>query len=81
MAGPPSDRAMMETAMSGVAVPVMSTCPVPSLPNRAACSAVPTPLSVRAANTAQARYVSSCPALRATMDMYNTDCGRMSITP
>ena len=65
--GPPSDKAVMETAMYAAAGPISSRWPEPSRRRRVVCSIVVRPLTIRPANTAHARYESSRPALRTTI--------------
>ena len=53
--GPPSTRAVTETAMKTPEVPMSRMCPAPIRPTRLACSTVVTPLTASAANTAHDR--------------------------
>ena len=53
--GPATTRAATQTAMNAPDVPMISTCPDPRRPHRAACSTVVSPLTTIAANTPQAR--------------------------
>ncbi len=66
-AGPPSARALTETPMKATGGPIASTCPAPTRPSLAACSAVETPLTATAQNTAHDRYASVPPAARMAM--------------
>ena len=55
IAGPPSVSAVMQMAIAGSDVPITSTCPMPTRPNRKACNKVVTPLTISIAKTAQVR--------------------------
>ena len=53
--GPATTRAATQTAMNAPDVPMISRCPDPMRPHRAACSTVVRPLTTIAANTPHAR--------------------------
>ena len=55
LAGPPICKAATLTAMNAPDVPMMSTCPEPNRPMRAACNAVVRPHTIIAANTPHTR--------------------------
>ena len=55
VAGPASSSAATHTAMNAPDVPMMSTCPEPKRPHRAACSTVVSPQTTIAANTPHVR--------------------------
>ena len=54
-ATPPCESARTQTAMAGVALPEIRTCPAPKRPKRKACSIVTSPQTSNAAKTAQDR--------------------------
>ena len=55
VAGPPSFKAATQTAMKAPDVPMISTCPEPKRPHRAAWSTVVRPQTTKAANTPHTR--------------------------
>ena len=77
--GPPSTRAVTQTAMNAADVPISSTWPEPTRPTRTACSTVVTPLIARAAKVAHDRNPSLPPAARTTMAGVRTMPATVSI--
>ena len=65
--GPPSTRAVTQTAMNAAEVPMSSTWPEPTRPTRTAWRIVVIPLMASAANAAHERKSSPAPAARTTM--------------